>query len=327
VCDLRPLIGVAPSITIPALVNLLFSTDQHEVDPKLCFVLMPFSSDLSPVYVEIKKAVEEYAGLKCFRVDELAHPTKITDDIWTKIQEARFAIAVLTGSNPNVFYEVGLCHAISKPVILLIEEGDQVPFDLRGIRYLKYSRPDFPEIHTRLASHIRPCLESRPHAGSRPSSSDGPSVAITSVEAPDSTIVGKPTLIEIKAKNFGLDAGEGYFSVSFPAGVAVARAAKSDIQTKTGRKGNEWKSGQVILDYPIVEAYVYGPPGWPTKKSHHLTVEFTPDRTGFLQFYYGASAKANTRSFVNDPVPAHRFIKDQRDEPVYCGVIEVKSQS
>jgi len=179
---------------------------------------MPFSSDLSPVYVEIKRVVEEYAGLRCFRVDELAHPTKITDDIWTKIQQARFAIAVLTGSNPNVFYEVGLCHAISKPVILLIEEGDQVPFDLRGIRYLKYSRPDFAEIRARLAGHIRPCLESKPRTGSRASSSDGPSVGITGVEAPDSTIVGKPVLIEIKAKNFGLDAEEGYFSVSFPAG-------------------------------------------------------------------------------------------------------------
>ncbi len=111
----------------------------------------------------------------------------------------------------------------------------------------------------------------------------------------------------------------GTFPCHFPRGVSVASAAESDIQTKTGHKGSKWKSGQVILDYPIVEAYVYGPPGWPMKKSHHLTVEFTPNRPGFLQFYFAASAKSSNQPFVNDPMPGPRSIRDQRDEPVYCG--------
>lgn len=306
--------------------NHLFPSGQYEVDPNLCFVLMPFSSDLSPVHMEIRKVVEEYAGLRCLRADELAHATKITDDIWTNIQQARFAIADLTGSNPNVFYEVGLCHAIRKPVILLIEEGSKIPFDLSGIRYLKYSRSDLSGLRTTLPRYIKSYLESKPSTGSKLSSSDGPHLHITCVDAPDSAIVGRPTLITIKAKNSGLDAGEGYFSVSFPSGVSLAKAAKSDVHTTLGSKDGKWKGGQVILSYPIVEASVCGPLGWPKNRSHYLTVEFTPNRPGFLQFYFAASAKLSNRPFVTDPNPGIGMIQDQRDEPVYCGVIEVKSQ-
>jgi hypothetical protein len=305
------------------IVDSLFRPEQHEIDPGLCFVLMPFSVDLEPVYKEIRKVVAEFAGLACYRADDFSQSTRITDDIWAKIQQARVAIAVLTGANANVFYEVGLCHAIGKPAILLIEDGEQVPFDLRHIRYLKYSLPKLAEIHGRLASYIRPCLEARPDAKPTASSS-GPKVAITSIRAPASIVLGESGQIEIKAKNLGLDATQGYFSVSFPEGVSSAIAVGSDIQTKEGHKTTRWKSGQVILDYPIVEAFIYGSPGWPSNKSHHLTAKFTPNRAGFLQFYFSASAKLASQPFITDPAPGIHTIVDQRDEPVYCSVIEVK---
>jgi hypothetical protein len=81
----------------------------------------------------------------------------------------------------------------------------------------------------------------------------------------------------------------------------------------------------VILDYPIVEGYVYGST-WPTGKIHRLIVEFTAIRPGFIQFYVSASAKLSNRPFVTDPRPGVQVVRDQRDEPVYCGVMEVKSQ-
>jgi hypothetical protein len=148
-------------------------------------------------------------------------------------------------------------------------------------------------------------------------------VCITGIEAPKSTVAGTPTAITIKARNFGVTAAEGYFSVSFPSGVSTARAVDSDIQMKAGVKGAAWKSGNVILDYPIVEGYVYGSP-WPTNKIHRLTVEFTPTGPGFIQFYVAASAKLSNRPFVMDPRPEPQIVRDQRDEPVYCGVMAVK---
>ena len=44
----------------------------------------------------------------------------------------------LARANANVFYEVGICHAFDKPVLLLAQSVDDVPFDLRHRRVLLY---------------------------------------------------------------------------------------------------------------------------------------------------------------------------------------------
>jgi hypothetical protein len=305
----------------------LFSAPQHAVNPDLCFVLMPFSAEFKNVYQEIKEAVTDYAGFRCLRADELAVPSKITEDIWLHIQRSRFLIADITGSNANVFYEVGLSHALNKPVILLVREGTEVPFDLKAVRYLHYSPTNFGDLRRNLGAHIKACLECIPTSWNRQNSVDGPEVRITSVEAPASAVVGKSISITVKAKNFGLDATQAYFSLSFPSGASVSAAPKSDVRTKNDAKGDHWTSGQVILDYPIVEAYVWrapeGPPGWLKNKSHSLTAEVTPSRRGLMQFYVSASAQSGHGPFVNDPKPELGALLDQRDEPVYCGIIEV----
>ncbi len=47
-------------------------------------------------------------------------------------------IADLSGQNPNVFYEVGIAHTLGKPVLLLSQSIEDVPFDLRHRRVLPY---------------------------------------------------------------------------------------------------------------------------------------------------------------------------------------------
>ena len=64
--------------------------------------------------------------------------THITTDIWEKVSRSRLLIADLTGQNANVFYELGLAHAISKDVILLTQSMEFVPFDLKTIRCIVY---------------------------------------------------------------------------------------------------------------------------------------------------------------------------------------------
>jgi hypothetical protein len=61
------------------------------------------------------------------------------DDIRTSIELADLIVADLTGKNANVFYEVGICHALEKSVLLLAQSMDDVPFDLRHRRVLLYS--------------------------------------------------------------------------------------------------------------------------------------------------------------------------------------------
>jgi hypothetical protein len=54
----------------------------------------------------------------------------------------------LTDKNPNVFYELGLAHAMAKPAILVTASLSDVPFDLRALRVLEYdkNRPNWGDL-------------------------------------------------------------------------------------------------------------------------------------------------------------------------------------
>ena len=60
-------------------------------------------------------------------------------EIWSAIAQATILIADCTNKNPNVFYEIGLVHALGKPVILITKNKEDVPFDLRHRRYIEYT--------------------------------------------------------------------------------------------------------------------------------------------------------------------------------------------
>jgi nucleoside 2-deoxyribosyltransferase len=51
---------------------------------------------------------------------------------------ASLTVADCTGRNPNVFYEIGLAHALGKPVILITQNSEDIPFDVTHIRYIQY---------------------------------------------------------------------------------------------------------------------------------------------------------------------------------------------
>jgi hypothetical protein len=107
-----------------------------------CFVVMPFDSLFQTQYERvIRPAVEEF-GLKCIRGDEIYSKPQIMSDIWNSIRRSRLMIAELTNRNANVFYEVGLAHAIGKPIILLTRNEGDVPFDLQSLRYSSYNVND-----------------------------------------------------------------------------------------------------------------------------------------------------------------------------------------
>ncbi len=118
----------------------VFSSAQVDVDDNLCFVLMPYGpEDLQVVYTEyLKPTVEERCQLVCKRADNIFGAGVIVEDVWRGILQAKIVIAELTGRNANVFYEVGLCHALGKSVLFLAQSTDDVPFDLGHRRVLLY---------------------------------------------------------------------------------------------------------------------------------------------------------------------------------------------
>lgn len=108
-----------------------------------CFVMMPFASPLGSYYDKIYKPAIEKAGLKPVRADsEIFGAGKIMDQIWVGINAAKVLVAELTSRNPNVFYELGLAHALKKPVVLVSSNEADVPFDLKHIRVIIYDTAD-----------------------------------------------------------------------------------------------------------------------------------------------------------------------------------------
>ncbi len=64
------------------------------------------------------------------------------DQVWQGINSAKVLVAELTTRNPNVFYELGLAHAMKKPVVLVSARKEDVPFDLQHIRVIYYDMSD-----------------------------------------------------------------------------------------------------------------------------------------------------------------------------------------
>lgn len=107
-----------------------------------CFVIMPFTSVFQTQYERIIKPAVEAADLDCIRADEIFSKPQITADIWAYLRSARIVIAELTGKNTNVFYELGIAHALGKPVIIVTRNEEDVPFDLKALRYVYYDIND-----------------------------------------------------------------------------------------------------------------------------------------------------------------------------------------
>lgn len=108
-------------------------------DDDFCFVIMPFDSKLDAIYHQGILPIVEGVGLRCMRADQNLESTPILFEIFDNILRAKVIIADLTDSNPNVFYELGICHALKKNVILLKSAESDVPFNLEGIRHFEYS--------------------------------------------------------------------------------------------------------------------------------------------------------------------------------------------
>lgn len=108
-----------------------------------CFVMMPFAEPLGGYYTSVYQPAIDKAKLKAVRADaEIFGTGKIIDQIWAGIHSARVLVAELTGRNPNVLYELGLAHALRKPVVLISSNEDDVPFDVRHVRVIYYDMRD-----------------------------------------------------------------------------------------------------------------------------------------------------------------------------------------
>jgi thiol-disulfide isomerase/thioredoxin len=110
------------------------------------FVIMPFGKHGSQEYRNnsnryknyIRPALEEYSN-HVKRADEFDHLGNINKDIIEYLFSSQIVIADLTGKNANVFYELGIRHALRRnTTIPIVKSGEQIPFDVSAYRTIVY---------------------------------------------------------------------------------------------------------------------------------------------------------------------------------------------
>lgn len=125
---------------------------------RTCFVMSPFGGYNDAYYRDLFAPAIRAAGLEPRRADDIYGPSAIVADIWREIRGCAVGLADLTGRNANVLYELGLAHAITKPVVIIVRSLDDVPFDLRQLRVVIYDveRPDWvPLLQHEITQAIR----------------------------------------------------------------------------------------------------------------------------------------------------------------------------
>jgi len=109
---------------------------RRQGDPRVCFLAMPTKTWLP----NVRRAIEAAAlGFQCHLSVIDGAPGDIMNQVWQEIRRSEVVLADLTDNNPNVFYEMGLAHALGKTTILIKQKNaPAVPFDLRSYRYFEY---------------------------------------------------------------------------------------------------------------------------------------------------------------------------------------------
>lgn len=109
------------------------------MDNKKAFILMPFAESLNDVYDFLIKGALIEAGYQVKRADDIKSQSNILEDIVKGILESDLIVADLTDSNANVYYELGVAHALQKKVVLITQDIEELPFDLKSYRVIGYS--------------------------------------------------------------------------------------------------------------------------------------------------------------------------------------------
>lgn len=108
---------------------------------RACFVAMPYGD--KTWFGPVKDTIIAAAAVKNFHCQvslDMSAAGQIIEQIWQQLRGAEAVVADLTCSNPNVYYEVGLAHALGKQIIFITQDDDKLPFDVSTSRCIRYEK-------------------------------------------------------------------------------------------------------------------------------------------------------------------------------------------
>lgn len=141
---------------------------------RVCFVISPIGEIGSTDRLHADKVLESIVkpalsalDIRPKRADGISAPD-VFGLVVQQLADAPLAIAILTNFNPNVMFEVGVRMGWGLPVVLLLQAGTQLPFDLKS-RYTVFYDMQAPK---RAIEQLRTFLRSLANV-ERPTPDDG----------------------------------------------------------------------------------------------------------------------------------------------------------
>ncbi len=182
---------------------------------KRVFVITPIGIDGSPerrhadwVLNAAIKPVFETRGYDVYRSDTIADPAMINDAIFNHVVDDEICIADLSFLNPNVFYELGVRHALSRPVIHIAHDLVKLPFDTAQHRAIFFSLENYHSVENlkrALAAQLD-TIESSGFKVSNPlTHARGRQDLAESADSKDQIIADLLTRLETVERRFGSD--------------------------------------------------------------------------------------------------------------------------
>jgi hypothetical protein len=132
-----------------------------------CFVISPIGEAGTETRTRADDLLEKVIapaalenGLQAVRADKISKPGAITSQVITHLRTDRLVVAVLTDHNANVFYELALRHAFKRPTVQLIDERQQIPFDVHDTRTIRYRDREWDRAREMVSEQIAASLVS-----------------------------------------------------------------------------------------------------------------------------------------------------------------------
>lgn len=119
------------------------SSSPRSQTPRDLFVVMPFSGTKScteaqwtDIFDNVFMPAAKKANLSCSRAR--VSTGSLIKSIVERLRTSYIVLADITDANPNVFYELGVRHSLSKRTVIVAQGASHIPSDLRGYWSLIY---------------------------------------------------------------------------------------------------------------------------------------------------------------------------------------------
>jgi hypothetical protein len=138
-----------------------YAVPNWDINTGTAFVIMPINPDFDMALGLIVEVCESL-DIKAQRGDDITKQDYIMANILEGIAKSEIIIVDITGSNPNVFYELGIAHTLraKHSVIIITQEEDipkATPFDIRHWSILQYKNNNKSKFKAELRERISEC--------------------------------------------------------------------------------------------------------------------------------------------------------------------------